>query len=48
MTVEETRIVTRRLRERPDDSWTIEGAVASGAYAFRADCCAVPVQQETW
>ena len=32
MTVEETRIVTRRLRDRPDDSWTIEGAVASGAY----------------
>jgi NADH-quinone oxidoreductase subunit F len=30
--VAETRIVTRRLRERPDDSWTIEGALASGAY----------------
>jgi NADH-quinone oxidoreductase subunit F len=32
MTVEETRYVTRRLHDRPDDSWTIEGAVASGAY----------------
>src|SRR5262249_45275764 len=28
----ETRIVTKRLHDRPDDSWTIEGAVASGAY----------------
>ncbi|MCU1429474.1 MAG: dehydrogenase subunit [Actinomycetia bacterium] len=28
----ETRIVTRRLHERPDDSWTIDGALASGAY----------------
>ena len=32
MTVEETRIVTRRLHDRPDDSWTIDGALASGAY----------------
>ena len=30
--VTETRIVTRRLHERPDDSWTIDGALASGAY----------------
>jgi NADH-quinone oxidoreductase subunit F len=29
---EETRIVTKRLRDRPDDSWTIDGALASGAY----------------
>jgi NADH-quinone oxidoreductase subunit F len=29
---EETRIITRRLHERPDDSWTIDGAVADGAY----------------
>ncbi len=30
--VSETRIVTKRLRDRPDDSWTFDGAVASGAY----------------
>jgi len=30
--VNETRIVTRRIHERPDDSWTIDGALASGAY----------------
>jgi NADH-quinone oxidoreductase subunit F len=30
--VTETRIITRRLHERPDDSWTIDGAVADGAY----------------
>jgi NADH-quinone oxidoreductase subunit F len=30
--VTETRIVTRRLHERPDDSWTIDGALATGAY----------------
>src|SRR5450432_863854 len=29
---EERRIVTKRLHDRPDDSWTIDGAVASGAY----------------
>ncbi len=28
----ETLIVTKRLHDRPDDSWTIEGATASGAY----------------
>jgi NADH-quinone oxidoreductase subunit F len=32
MMVQETRLVTRRLHDRPDDSWTIDGAVASGAY----------------
>jgi NADH-quinone oxidoreductase subunit F len=32
MTFAETRLVTRRLHERPDDSWTIDGALASGAY----------------
>jgi len=26
------RIVTRRLHERPDDSWTIDAALATGAY----------------
>jgi hypothetical protein len=30
--VVETRIVTRRLRDRPDDSWTIDGTLASGGY----------------
>ena len=29
---EERRIVSRRFHERPDDSWTIDGALASGAY----------------
>ena len=28
----ETRIVTKRLRENTDDSWTIDRAVATGAY----------------
>jgi NADH-quinone oxidoreductase subunit F len=28
----ETRIVTKRLRERPDDSWTLAAALDSGAY----------------
>jgi len=28
----ETRLVTKRLHDRPDDSWTIEGALATGAY----------------
>jgi NADH-quinone oxidoreductase subunit F len=32
MSVEETCLVTRRLRDRPSDSWTIDGAVGSGAY----------------
>ena len=30
--VNETRILTKRLRDRPDDSWTIDGAIAGGAY----------------
>jgi NADH-quinone oxidoreductase subunit F len=30
--VAETRIVTKFLREHPDDSWTIEAALANGAY----------------
>jgi len=34
---EERRIVTRRLHDRPNDSWTIDGALATGAYeALRA------------
>jgi len=28
----ETRIITKFLRERPDDSWTIDAALANGAY----------------
>ena len=32
MTATETRIVTKRLRERPDDSWTLAAAQATGAY----------------
>jgi NADH-quinone oxidoreductase subunit F len=32
MTAQETRLVTRRLHDRPDDSWTIDGALADGAY----------------
>ena len=32
MTATETRLVTARLRERPEDSWTMDGALASGAY----------------
>ena len=30
--VGETRLVTARLHARPEDSWTIDGALASGAY----------------
>ena len=29
---EERRIVTKRLRDRPDDSWTIDAALATGGY----------------
>jgi len=34
---EETRIITRRLRERPDDSWTMAGATAGGTYEVLRD-----------
>ena len=30
--VMETRILTKFLRDRPDDSWTIDAALANGAY----------------
>jgi NADH-quinone oxidoreductase subunit F len=30
--MEERRIVTKHLYERPDDSWTIDGALAAGCY----------------
>ena len=33
MTATETRLVTARLRDRPQDSWTIDGFLASGGYA---------------
>jgi NADH-quinone oxidoreductase subunit F len=33
----ETRIITKRLRDRPDDSWTIAGANATGAYEVLRD-----------
>ena len=29
---DQTLIVTKRLHDRPDDSWTIAGAIATGAY----------------
>jgi len=32
MALEERRIVTTRLHDRPDDSWTIDAALATGAY----------------
>lgn len=32
MTLTETRLITKRIHDRPDDSWTYEGARASGAY----------------
>jgi NADH-quinone oxidoreductase subunit F len=35
--VSETRIITKRLHDRPDDSWTIAGANATGAYEVLRD-----------
>jgi NADH-quinone oxidoreductase subunit F len=32
MAIEERPIVSRRLRDRPDDSWTLDAALATGAY----------------
>ncbi|MSO37142.1 MAG: NADH-quinone oxidoreductase subunit NuoF [Acidimicrobiia bacterium] len=32
MSAVETRIITKRIRDREEDSWTIDGALASGAY----------------
>src|SRR5947199_2616178 len=29
---QETRIITKFLHERPDDSWTVDAAIANGAY----------------
>ncbi len=33
----ETRIITTRLHDRPDDSWTIDAALATGAYEVLKD-----------
>ena len=33
----ETLIITKRLHDRPDDSWTIAGANATGAYEVLRD-----------
>ncbi len=41
----ETRIVTERLRDRPDDSWTIETALATGAYDALRKALAMTPQQ---
>ena len=30
--VQETPVITKFLRERPDDSWTVDAALANGAY----------------
>jgi NADH-quinone oxidoreductase subunit F len=30
--IEETRIITKRLHDRPDDSWTIDAALETGGY----------------
>jgi NADH-quinone oxidoreductase subunit F len=35
--MEERRIISQRLRERPQDSWTIAGALAGGAYEVLRD-----------
>ncbi len=45
MAASETRIVTKLLRERPDDSWTIEAAIENGAYdALRKALTMTPEQ----
>ncbi len=33
MAVQETRVITKFLRERPNDSWTLDAALANGAYS---------------
>jgi NADH-quinone oxidoreductase subunit F len=32
VTLQETRLLTRRMHDRPEDSWTIDAALATGAY----------------
>ncbi len=32
MTLQETRLLTKRMNDRPADSWTMEAALATGAY----------------
>jgi NADH-quinone oxidoreductase subunit F len=34
MAVQETRVITKFLRERPDDSWTLDAALANGTYSM--------------
>jgi NADH-quinone oxidoreductase subunit F len=38
--VEQRRLITKRLHERADDSWTIDGALATGAYDVLRDVLA--------
>jgi NADH-quinone oxidoreductase subunit F len=40
VTAVETRILTERLHQRPDDSWTIDAALATGAYSVLRDVLA--------
>jgi NADH-quinone oxidoreductase subunit F len=40
VTAQETRILTERLHQRPDDSWTIDAALATGAYNVWRDVLA--------
>ena len=40
MTAQETRILTERMSQRPDDSWTIDAALATGAYTVWIDVLA--------
>jgi NADH-quinone oxidoreductase subunit F len=35
--MQETRIITKRLHERPDDSWTIDAALETGCYEVLRD-----------
>lgn len=42
MTLTETRIITKRIHERPEDSWTFDGAKASGAYGAWATALKSP------
>jgi len=49
--VPETRIITKRLRERPDDSWTLAAAQATGGYealrkAMSMDAAAITKEVE--
>ena len=41
----ETRIVTQRLRDRPDDSWTIDASLATGGYEALRKALSMTPQQ---